>query len=435
MTTPAIRGRILALLREYKLREVPDGLSRQFFTKSRMPPLRGMGMTWWLTPKGVDLLADIARMTVAALPHLELDVDATAEVIEKVLKDHGDDSRAFSVFSFTRADSLFEARSQSEAELAVTVWHWIEAELRRSVTEWLVLVPLSRVKCSTTALGFDGLTLLDANDVEAWSVVAQDFDHAAKFDITRGVDAGGHRLWRSAPPQTWALCRVVGTADVAQEVARERFQTLIALLFAHELPACPVLALRSAGAPDTLATQFASKSADMEFTRTTSSIGVLKPPAVADLVVAADMLDRLGAWYSDRDAAVLEIRQRAVAGSHFVQYGYVAAGLERFIHFFVALDAFFGVRGKVERSIIAAVQRLFPNEAGWEERAARLFDLRSELLHGGSSRIKSWSGYEDYRRHFRADPERDVMTLATSGLREFFKVKQSEVGSGLRTSF
>ncbi len=135
--------------------------------------------------------------------------------------------------------------------------------------------------------------------------------------------------------------------------------------------------------------------------------------------MSEELLQRLRNWYSSRDAADVALRRRATVASQFVQFGLLADDIERFTHFFVALDALFGVRGKVEATVTAGVERVF-SESTWVDRASRLFDLRSEILHGGSSAIEEWSWYEDYRRHFKSEPLRDVTELALRCLRDFF---------------
>ena len=103
-----------------------------------------------------------------------------------------------------------------------------------------------------------------------------------------------------------------------------------------------------------------------------------------------------------------------------VNYGITADDLERFLHFFIALDALFGEMGKVEETIINGIKRTFPGDSKWLERAEMLFDLRSELVHGGSSFIDDWKSLDHYRRHFQSHPLTDVGTAAMTALRNYF---------------
>ena len=50
------------------------------------------------------------------------------------------------------------------------------------------------------------------------------------------------------------------------------------------------------------------------------------------------------------------------------------------------------------------------------EKIAWLFDLRNELVHGGSRYVKEWPKYQRYYRHFDTTPSRDIEKLAFAAL-------------------
>jgi hypothetical protein len=85
--------------------------------------------------------------------------------------------------------------------------------------------------------------------------------------------------------------------------------------------------------------------------------------------------------------------------------------IEAYINYFVTLDALFGERGSVETSILAGVRALDINPA-YIEKASWLFDLRNEIVHGGSRYITEWPKYTRYTQHFRSKPMADVQSLA-----------------------
>ncbi len=92
----------------------------------------------------------------------------------------------------------------------------------------------------------------------------------------------------------------------------------------------------------------------------------------------------------------------------------------QFMHFFIALDALFGERNKVEDSIVSGIKKIFPNNTKWDIRAKKLFELRSELVHGGSSSIDEWNNLAYYRRNFYSDPLYDVGLAVMTALRMYF---------------
>jgi hypothetical protein len=85
--------------------------------------------------------------------------------------------------------------------------------------------------------------------------------------------------------------------------------------------------------------------------------------------------------------------------------------IEAYVNYFVTLDALFGERGSVESSILAGVKSLGADPK-FEEKASWLFDLRNELVHGGSRYITEWPKYDRYVQHFRTKPFSDIRTLA-----------------------
>jgi hypothetical protein len=85
--------------------------------------------------------------------------------------------------------------------------------------------------------------------------------------------------------------------------------------------------------------------------------------------------------------------------------------IEAYINYFVTLDALFGERGSVEASILAGVRTLDVN-AAYIEKASWLFDLRNEIVHGGSRYVTEWPKYTRYTQHFRSEPMADVRCLA-----------------------
>ncbi|MEL7657257.1 MAG: hypothetical protein AAGU75_15280, partial [Bacillota bacterium] len=113
--------------------------------------------------------------------------------------------------------------------------------------------------------------------------------------------------------------------------------------------------------------------------------------------------------------------QKCVVASHYINYGINAdEDLDRFIHLFIALDALFGKRGEVERGIKFGLKETFDGDSNWIKRASKLFDLRNELLHGGSSSISDWNELETYEKTFQTNPLDDVLEASLRAFANFF---------------
>ena len=54
----------------------------------------------------------------------------------------------------------------------------------------------------------------------------------------------------------------------------------------------------------------------------------------------------------------------------------------------------------------------------WKYKISRLFDLRSELVHGGCSSISEWKEIDAYRKHTKSHPLYDVTIGAMTAFRK-----------------
>jgi hypothetical protein len=119
--------------------------------------------------------------------------------------------------------------------------------------------------------------------------------------------------------------------------------------------------------------------------------------------------------YLQRASCPKDFQQRLDKASYFVNRGMNADDIEAYVNYFVALDALFGERGAVEASIICGIQSLALGTE-LEERVPWLFDLRNELVHGGSRYITEWPKYGRYLKHFETNPLSDVGRLARTAI-------------------
>jgi len=144
------------------------------------------------------------------------------------------------------------------------------------------------------------------------------------------------------------------------------------------------------------------------------------PSLPIDFRISEHSIVHIKHWYSAYQSANEERQRRAITASHYVHHAIMADGFERFIHYYISLDAVFGERYKVEESIKSAFLRIFPNDPKWVYRADRLFDLRNALIHGGTSSIDGWKDLKSYMRHVKSSPLEDVGLAAMTAIRTYF---------------
>lgn len=199
-------------------------------------------------------------------------------------------------------------------------------------------------------------------------------------------------------------------------------RAFIAVLTAHMCSLDQRFLHACAATPNSRSVQFPLNSAQVDCGMLVAPIGTLLHSLPSKVDISLDILNEVRDWYGAYSSADVPISHRATKGAHFINYGMTTSGIDQFIHFYISLDAFFGDPKRVEKGIKLGLSKLFQCDTKWDEKVDKLYDLRNELIHGGSSRIDEWRGYDHYKRHFRSDPLRDVRDAAMAGLRNYFRL-------------
>jgi hypothetical protein len=428
MKLDKILGRILALTKQIFFEKPGDHRSfhNSFLTGGQSPfSLSGsIGLEWWLTEDAFQFCDEIANMSMSFFPELRGgDTASFSQVIKDVLKENALNEELFDsdkVF-LMNANVLFDGRSVLKVkDFALKLWDKIYQGMVRSTADWIVLYPLYRVKGQSAALGFDGITLLSSEDTHTWELFCKRYSNARSWKPASGMRKEGEEFIFKNPPSMWLLCEIHGTESGARMYAGSLMRTFIAVLFSLFHDRYSNLLAKSMAEEFSYSTQFPRDGSHIRSGQTSASIGRLFPPLMIDLNISPEDITEIRKWYLLRSSASSINLRRSTTASHFIDYAIMTDDLERFIHFFIALDALFGEQDKVERTITDGIKRTFPGNLRWEERAKWLFDLRSELIHGGSSRIEDWKDFGRYRRYFKSNPLTDVGIGAMTGLRSCF---------------
>lgn len=113
-------------------------------------------------------------------------------------------------------------------------------------------------------------------------------------------------------------------------------------------------------------------------------------------------------WKRMRNQPMVKF-ERARKGSFFLNLGLCNTGTSSFIYFFIALDALFGKRSSVGKSITEGVLKYAPASAPCIE---KLYELRNELVHGGTASVAQWHGGDDFQDEFGCTPDSAVRQIA-----------------------
>jgi predicted RNase H-like HicB family nuclease len=418
--------KLIHLTKQIYLNEPEDGsgLLESFMTGKHLGS--SFGMEWWINRGVFECCEDIADIAIRFDPQLEGgDKESFSKIIRETLRENAINPNLFTFDSLflRRASTLFEARAiKNPDEFASHLWNEIHRNLANSLVQWLIMYPLRLVRTDSFILGFDGLTLLRANDQDQWKKLSENYDESQYWMPSTGTWANGisDHTHKDFLFSTWLVCEASGTASGARSIAGDSMRTFIAILCSCLDDQIPNLLTKSGADPTSYSIQFphdASRAGSIS-----AGIGNLFPPLLVNncLHISSDILSEIQSWYELRSNALDSAAQRATTAAHFINYGIVYDGIERFIHFFIALDALFGEHNNVEKNIKEGIRKTFPGQKDWEDRADKLFEIRNELVHGGISSIKRWAGLDHYRCKFKSHPMKDIQTAAMTALRVYF---------------
>jgi hypothetical protein len=342
------------------------------------------------------------------------------------------DQNLFNLRNLRRgAPTLFDAAVGDVKACAKRIWERILAAVRELQPTWLILYPLRGVVSHSYEIGFSGLSVMAPTDINKWQSYASPYPRTISFNPAEGSPEkfSAPTVWGIESPTakvdrpfTWLICEAKGTQPGVARIAADRMRTLLALLFAEWHPTCAdFFVIKSDLGEHRCSLQFAPAGNRDENAIACGNIGRLMPSLPLNFLISGQDIVGIQRWYSSYDSANEERQHRAHTASHYVHHAIMADGFERFVHYYISLDAMFGERFKVEEKIKDAMRRMFPNDPNWSFRADHLFDLRNALMHGGTSSLDGWKNLGAYIRHVKTSPLEDVGVAAMTALRSYFE--------------
>ena len=421
-------GKLIALTKGIHLMAPPSYECMEVFT-----PAGFRQVTLWRTHHAVLETRELAAMIRELDPeYAGASVAAIQLEVDRVLKANLFNRDLFDLRKITtKTSSLFDAVAADDKKgFARKLWDKILAAVKDLQPHWLVLYPLRGVIADSVDIGFEGLSVMAPNDVEKWATYATRYPQTTNFNPAEGSPErySTPTVWGIKLPTaeenrrfSWLICEAKGTDSGVGRVAAMRMRTFLALVFAQWYPHnADFFVFKSDLGEHRHSLQFASAGNRSQDAISCGPIGRLMPSFPIDFGISADNVIQIRRWYGEYNSADQLLQRRAITASQYIHHAIMADGFERFIHYYIALDAMFGERNKVEDNIKAALLQMFPNDPLWIYRADRLFDLRNELIHGGTSLVDGWKGLEAYMRHTKTSPLEDVGRAAMTALRNYF---------------
>jgi hypothetical protein len=423
IATHKILGQIVVLTKNIWLAEpITDRGYAEQFSPGRRSPFAltgGIGLTWWYTHRGFKTVEIIASMLLQSVTELEAcDTDTAEETIRRTLREICVDSSMFKPDEviFSHQKSLFNHRAIANAsDFAAALLQAILDNLKSQIFARCTVYVAPCITGPTFSIPPQGITVLSRADQLGWNAIQQKGYQTNGWTPVTGKFVYGNDVMFSKLKYNYVfLCEEIGTRRGTHFSAELKLRRLFAILFAVISERVPGALVKSAGDPYRLSLQFSS-STSKDGTLTTSGFDPLVPFYIDEHVLTASDISSIVRWYDRVSRLAPETASRVEKGAHFVNRAMNASGIESYVNYFVALDALFGEIRDVERSITSAVNTL-GLDPSMGQKISWLFDLRNELVHGGSRYVKEWPQYQRYYRHFNTTPSDDVEKLAFAAL-------------------
>ena len=423
-----ILNRIVALTKEINLSKIDDniGIVSKFIADKNFSEnaLFGFGINWWYTKKSLTIIDSISSMILRYDKTLQYgDVEKFSSLIMRALQTHALDDNLFSFRLCNKKGlTLFDIRSNPDVSVfSLKVWEVIRMYLKKHVTKWLIAYPIQGIISESFEILNENIFIMNPNDSEKWETISSGFSGVDDWDPKTCKNTDSGPLLNIKTSFTWMFCVIEGTELGARKTASLKMRKFIAILFAHLKEKHPFCLQKSMRGIINYCIQFPSNLKKVGFSQQISNIGQLVFPLGLDIQLDQDAISRILQWYDKIEKIEEDSLHRINKASHFANYAMVSSGIERFIFFFIVLDALFGERNSVENSIIQGVREILSNCP--EIKISELFELRSELVHGGASYIEEWSKYEHYKKTYNKSPNIDIEDIALKCLEGFPKTQ------------
>ncbi|HAS7003471.1 hypothetical protein HJ091_22870 [Vibrio parahaemolyticus] len=415
-----IIGQIIALTKNIFLSS-PDGTQNgmeQFFAGKR-DPFRfsgGIGISWWYTQftyKTVENLSFLINGEIEGFSGC--DHKTIQSVIRQTLQEICVDRNVFDgdLVCFRGKDTLFECRTENDANKYGTyIFEMILENVRSSISSGCVIYTAPRITGKSFTIDCENIHVIHKDDSDKWGELIELGYHFDGWNPHTGELKGGGKTAFSRKDYDYIfVAETEGTIQGNKFSASLKFRKLFSVISGYV--DCKYR-LKVMAKPYSVSMQIPHvRSESKSFTQ--SEIGELYPYYGDTIEIKSDDISKIKQWYKDEQELTVEQRNRIEKCAHFINKGMNSSDIESYINYFVALDALYGKIGSVSKSIEQGVSCL-PDSSHWNEKISWLFDLRNELVHGGSRYIEEWPKYMRYYRHFSTEPAIDIEKLAFHAL-------------------
>lgn len=130
-------------------------------------------------------------------------------------------------------------------------------------------------------------------------------------------------------------------------------------------------------------------------------------PAVAEPIeIDIKMVDQFNEL-----AVAKEKNSRLQVALEFLSDAWKNSAKLSFINASIAMDALFGINGKVRKSILLGVEKFAKDIPNARDKYELILNIRNSLLHGENPSVESCLDYVEYFERYRSDPIDDQLII------------------------
>lgn len=395
--------------------------SVQFFAGRPSPFMfaRGFALSWFYNADAYRAIAAISSLILETDSEFkDCDLNSVKGIVSNTLQEICLDSPLFNGndVAFGGRLNLFECRgSVTVSEFATTILDEIKLRLRGSIGLRCMIYPLTRFTGPSFSIPDLGLYAVTRADVAGWECLE---DKGYLFNgwspQSPILQPRGSHFPIALDFSYTLVSEKSGSQKGTKFSSILELRALIAIMFAVASQQSTYPYHKAMAQQNTQCLQFPHDTCpDQHFFQ--SDCGALAPFYASDVPLNDASVLEILSWYKSLSLCSSEFKQRIEKAVYFVNRGMNSDDIEAYINYFVALDALFGERGSVEASIARGINRLGLGSV-IEKQASQLFDLRNELVHGGSRFIAEWSKYYRYTAHFKTEPLDDLKRLVLNAV-------------------
>jgi len=379
----------------------------------------GISLSWWFNTETYRAVAAISSLILETDPEFrDCDLETLKTIINNTIQEICCDARFFKTddVMFRAQSNLFACKADiAVQDFASDILHEIKVRLRNAVGKRCTIYPLTRFLGPSFSIPELGLHAIARADTLGWGKLEEmgylfdgwspESPHMQNFDAAFPARLNFNYALVSAE---------YGTQKGTKFSSLLKLRVLIAIMFAIASEKSICTYHKAMAQPNTQCVQFPHSTCP-DPRLVFSDCGALSPFYASDVPLDHSHILELTSWYGALARCTPQFKQRIEKASYFVNRGMNSGDIEAYINYFVALDALFGERGSVETSIARGINRLGLG-IEMEKKSTWLFDLRNELVHGGSRFIEEWPKFHRYVRHYESSPLDDLKKLVQKAI-------------------